>query len=64
MLTQLERYFARQLCPPVHYTVRLCEAPIHGRTIFEYDRGSSAAHDYNLLVRRVLNDADQTQPDP
>lgn len=64
MLAQLERYFARQLCPPVRYTVRLCEAPIHGRTIFEYDRSSSAAHDYNLLVRRVLNDADQTQPDP
>ncbi|MGE5258490.1 MAG: ParA family protein [Hyphomicrobiales bacterium] len=64
MLTQLERYFGRQLCPPVHYTVRLCEAPIHGRTIFEYDQSSSAAHDYNLLVRRVLNDADQTQPHP
>jgi chromosome partitioning protein len=63
MLTQLERYFSRQLCPPVHYTVRLCEAPAHGRTIFEYDRGSTAAQDYNLLVRRVMTDDDQTQPD-
>jgi chromosome partitioning protein len=63
MLGQLERYFSRQLCPPVRYTVRLCEAPVHGRTIFEYDRGSSAAHDYNLLVRRVLEDDDRTQPD-
>jgi chromosome partitioning protein len=63
MLTQLERYFSRQLCLPVHYTARLCEAPTHGRTIFEYDRGSIAAQDYNLLVRRVMNDDDQTQPD-
>lgn len=63
MLTQLERYFSRQLCLPVHYTVRLCEAPAHGRTIFEYDRGSPAAQDYHLLVRRVMNDDDQTQPD-
>jgi chromosome partitioning protein len=63
MLTQLERYFSRQLCPPVHYTVRLCEAPAHGRTIFEYDHGSTAAQDYHLLVRRVMNDDDQTQPD-
>jgi chromosome partitioning protein len=63
MMTQLERHFARQLCPPVHYTVRLCEAPFHGRTIFEYDNSSLAAQDYDLLVRRVLNDADQTPPD-
>jgi len=63
MLTQLGRHFARQLCPPVHYTVRLCEAPFHGRTIFEYDKSSLAAQDYDLLVRRVLNDADQTPPD-
>ena len=63
MLTQLQRYFSRQLCLPVHYTVRLCEAPAHGRTIFEYDRGSTAAQDYHLLVRRVMDDDDQTQPD-
>lgn len=63
MLVQLERYFSRQLCPPVHYTVRLCEAPALGRTIFEYDLGSTAAQDYQLLVRRVMNDDDQTQPD-
>ena len=62
MLTQLERYFARQLCSPVHYTVRLSEAPTQGRTIFEYDRASPAARDYDLLVRRVMDDGDETTP--
>jgi chromosome partitioning protein len=56
MLVQLERYFARQLCAPVHYTVRLSEAPLGGRTIFEHDPGSVAARDYDTLTRRVLND--------
>jgi len=62
MLTQLERYFARQLCAPVHYTVRLSEAPTQGRTIFEFDRASPAARDYDLLVRRVMDDGDETTP--
>jgi chromosome partitioning protein len=62
MLVQLERYFARQLCSPVHYTVRLSEAPVQGRTIFEFDRASPAAHDYDLLVRRVMDDGDETAP--
>jgi chromosome partitioning protein len=56
MLEQLERYFARQLCAPVHYTVRLCEAPALGRTIFEHDAGSTAAQDYETLIRKVMND--------
>jgi chromosome partitioning protein len=59
MLSQLERYFGRQLCAPVHYTVRLSEAPVQGRTIFEFDRASRAARDYDLLVRRILDDGDE-----
>ncbi len=61
MMTQLERYFPRQLCPPIHYTVRLAEAPLKGRTIFEYDAASPAARDYDTLVRRIGNDADPPQ---
>jgi chromosome partitioning protein len=56
MMEQLERYFSRQLCAPVHHTVRLCEAPALGRTIFEHDPDSVAARDYETLVRRVLTD--------
>jgi chromosome partitioning protein len=61
MLSQLGRYFARQLCEPIRYTVRLSEAPLHGRTIFEYDGASSAARDYDTLVRRIMNDEPQPQ---
>jgi chromosome partitioning protein len=63
MMQQLQRYFPRQLCPPVHYTVRLSQAPLYGRTIFEFDRSSHAAQDYELLAMRVLNDAEKTESD-
>jgi chromosome partitioning protein len=63
MLLQLKRFFARQICEPIHDTVRLSEAPILGRTIFEYDGGSAAARDYDLMVRRIMDDADPSQKD-
>jgi chromosome partitioning protein len=63
MLLQLKRFFARQICEPIHYTVRLSEAPILGRTIFEYDGGSAAARDYDLMVRRIMEDADPSHKD-
>jgi chromosome partitioning protein len=63
MLAQLKRYFQRQICAPIHYTVRLSEAPIRGRTIFEHDGASPAARDYDLMVRRILEDADPPQQD-
>jgi chromosome partitioning protein len=63
MLDQLGRFFARQLCEPIRYTVRLSEAPVHGRTIFEYDGGSSAARDYETLVRRIMSDEPRPQTD-
>jgi chromosome partitioning protein len=61
MMTQLARYFPRQLCPPIHHTVRLAEAPLKGQTIFEYDAASPAARDYDTLVRRIGSDADPPQ---
>jgi chromosome partitioning protein len=53
---QLRKYFNRQLCEPIHYNVRLSEAPVHGQTIFEYRRNATGAHDYDKLIRRVIND--------
>ena len=36
ILKQLRRLFRKQICDPIHYNVRLSEAPVRGKTIFEY----------------------------
>jgi chromosome partitioning protein len=56
ILAQLRKYFHRQLCEPIHFNVRLSEAPVHGQTIFEYEPQASGAQDYDKLIRRVMND--------
>ena len=56
ILRHLQRLFKRQICPPVHYNVRLCEAPAYGKTIFEYSRTARGAADYDQLAGRIAND--------
>ena len=53
ILRQLQRLFQRQICNPVHYNVRLSEAPAYGRTIFEYSAQARGAIDYQLLAQRI-----------
>lgn len=52
---QLQKYFNRQICDPIHYNVRLSEAPALGQSIFEYDARAQGAQDYQNLIRRILN---------
>ena len=61
MFDQLQRHFKRQLCEPIHYSVRMSEAPFRGRTIFEYRSRIQSALDYKKLVRRIINNGDQEQ---
>jgi chromosome partitioning protein len=56
ILRQLIRLFRKQICDPIHYNVRLSEAPARGKTIFEYRSSAVSAHDYKKLIRRVDND--------
>ena len=56
---QLQKFFARQLCDPIRYNVRLCEAPGSGQSIFEYNRSAAGAVDYDRLVRRIMADDKQ-----
>jgi len=53
----LRRLFSKQICEPIHYNVRLTEAPSSGQSIFEYSRHAAGAMDYHQLVRRIRNDA-------
>ena len=54
----LLEYYHDRVCEPIRYNVRLSEAPGYGQTIFEYDRRSAGAQDYQALVNRILEDED------
>lgn len=56
ILKQVTKYFSRQICDPIHYNVRLSEAPSFGQTIFEYHKRSPGAEDYIKLTRRIMKD--------
>ncbi len=59
ILEQVQKYFARQICDPIHTSIRLSEAASHGRTIFEYQARSAGAVDYQKLIRRVMENGNQ-----
>ena len=61
ILKQLKNYFSRQICNPIHYNVRLSEAPACGQTIFEYEVRAQGAFDYDCLIRRIVNDGSQQE---
>ena len=61
MLNQLQKHFSRLMCDPIHYSVRLSEAPVLGRTIFEYRARVQGALDYKNLVRRIINNGNQEE---
>ncbi len=56
ILTQLRRLFKKQICDPIHYNVRLSEAPSLGQTIFEYKEKAVGADGYKKLIRRINED--------
>jgi len=56
ILKQLSRLFRKQICDPIHYNVRLSEAPSRGQTIFEYQANAVGATDYSKLTRRLMED--------
>jgi chromosome partitioning protein len=53
--SHLRKLFCKQICDPIHYNVRLSEAPSCGQSIFEYHNRATGAADYAQLVRRVAN---------
>jgi chromosome partitioning protein len=55
ILDQLQAHYGAQLCAPIHYSVRLSEAPGHGQTIYEYAPGSTGAADYRLLTEKIAH---------
>ena len=55
VLTELHRYFPGKVFHSViPRTVKLAEAPSHGKSIFHYDPSSKAAHAYARLAQEIL----------
>ena len=50
VLDQLYMHFPDKLCRPIHYSVKLSEAPAWGKTIYEYSPKDRAAVDYSILA--------------
>ncbi len=53
ILDQLQAHYGPQLCAPIHYSVRLSEAPGYGQTIYEYAPSSTGAIDYQQLTEKI-----------
>jgi len=55
ILTQIKRHFKDKVFPtPIRMNVKLAEAQIHRKSIFEYDLTSNGAKDYMALAERVI----------
>ncbi|MFO7643267.1 MAG: ParA family protein [Desulfosarcina sp.] len=61
---RLRRLFRKQICDPIYHNVRLCEAPVFGKSIFEFADSASGAHDYRKLVERLIEDGIRQQDHP
>jgi chromosome partitioning protein len=58
---RLKRLFRKQICDPIYHNVRLCEAPMKGKSIFEYADSASGARDYRKLAERLIDDGIRQQ---
>ena len=61
---RLQRLFRKQICHPIYHNVRLCEAPVNGKSIFEFDSGASGAADYRKLAERLIDDGIRQKDNP
>ncbi len=58
MLDKLKSLYPDKLCDPIRYNNLLSQAPVYGKTIFEYAPGSKGAQDYRKLVKRIAKNPD------
>lgn len=55
MLARIQNEFPAVTSYPIRYNTKLKEAPMHGKSIFNYARRSAGSEDYTRLVEDVLN---------
>jgi chromosome partitioning protein len=56
ILAQLQSRYQDHVCDPIHYNVKVSEAPGFGQTLYEFARNSVGAKDYQKLVERISDD--------
>ncbi len=63
VVEEVRKYFKEKVfASTIRSNVRIAEAPGHGKTIIEYDPGSSGAKDYMELAREVAGVEAETEP--
>lgn len=63
-LDTLKKNFKDVCLEPIHFAIKVKEAPSMGKTLFEYAPNSSAAGDYWRVIERLLTDEiDETSRD-
>ena len=60
ILDQLRKYYPKQICEPVKYSVRISESVGFGKTIYEYAPPSSGANDYLKQYKEFSTMSDRT----
>ena len=53
ILEKLESLYKDKLCEAIRYNNVISQAPMYGKTIYEYAPGAKGAQDYRELVRKV-----------
>ncbi len=65
VIAEIRRFFVEKVFrTAIRNTVKLAEAPGHGKTIFEYANDSMGAADFRELAREVLERAPLARPAP
>lgn len=61
MMKKLISLYGEKVCPPIRYNSLISQAPMYGKTIFEYAPGSKGAEDYRELIRKITGNNDLFQ---
>ncbi len=61
ILEKLRELYKDTVCPPIRYNNVLSQAPMYGKTIYEYAPGSKGAQDFKELVRKITEQPDLFQ---
>lgn len=61
ILEKLQDLYKDTVCTPIRYNNVLSQAPMYGKTIYEYAPGAKGAQDFKELVRKITGQPDLFQ---
>lgn len=57
-LDKLNQYYSQYMCDPIRYNNIISQAPMYGKTVYEFAPGSRGSEDYRNLVRNIADNPD------